>query len=408
MTLGFISKVIYSSTKKSFKDNWKKLQKQVKNTEVFQYLENAWLPLKEYYVPAWTNHHCHWGVGSTSRVEGAHDIVKLWLQNSTCTLLEVVRALHMELRETFIEIINRISKEMIDHVKNFPPHICALNGKMSHYALQIAFENFKTKFPPNEKCSNKYNNYQEIPCKNKTQKKFSRCQRLEISDFHPQWHLNLPTGFQGDYQSVEKERKNEAKKIFEDIGEDLFQRPMAEITPILQHFQDSLTEKVPFDQIPKSHEDNQYYKDPLECKNIYGRPQGARIKKREPSIFEIIESQSKRRGRPPSKVTSTTTSRSQSNVPSPIMEVDSSENSEDSEASLSKSISSSDSRSSETELNKSEVTLRRSRILAIGSKTSQRRSHKPSTSLKIYDAIYLNCEHCQSNYHTSDKCPGCL
>ncbi|MBW0551555.1 hypothetical protein O181_091270 [Austropuccinia psidii MF-1] len=108
---------------------------------------------------------------------------------------------------------------------------------------------------------------------------------------------------------------NEAKKIFEDIGEDLFQRPMAEITPILQHFQDILTGKVPFDQFPKSQEDDdKYYEDPLECKNIHGRPQKAKNKnknknKREPSIFEIIESQSKRRGRPPSKVTSTTTSR---------------------------------------------------------------------------------------------------
>ncbi|MBW0492359.1 hypothetical protein O181_032074 [Austropuccinia psidii MF-1] len=86
----------------------------------------------------------------------------------------------------------------------------------------------------------------------------------------------LETGYQGDDQSVEKERKNEAKKIFEDIGEDLFQRPMAEITPIPQHFQDVLTEKVQFDQIPKSQGDDQYYEDPLECKNIYGRPQGAK------------------------------------------------------------------------------------------------------------------------------------
>ncbi|MBW0587780.1 hypothetical protein O181_127495, partial [Austropuccinia psidii MF-1] len=169
---------------------------------------------------------------------------------------------------------------------------------------------------------------------------------------------------------------------------------MAEIPPILQHFQDVLTGKVPFDQITKSQEDYKYYEDPLECKNICGRPQGFKNKnkntnKREPSRFEIIESQSKRRGRPPSKFTSTTTSRSQSNVPSPIMEVDSSENSEDSEDSLSKSISSSDSLPSATELNKSEVTLRRSRRLEIGSKTSQRKSHKPATSLKIYDAIDL-------------------
>ncbi|MBW0568487.1 hypothetical protein O181_108202 [Austropuccinia psidii MF-1] len=125
--------------------------------------------------------------------------------------------------------------------------------------------------------------------------------------------------------------------------------------------------------------------------------------KREPSRFETIESQSKRRGRPLSKVTSTTKSRSQSNFPSPILEVDSSENYEDSGDSLSKSISSSDSLPSATELNKSEVTLRRSRRLAIGSKTSQRKSHKPATSLKIYDAINLTCENCQRNYHTSDE-----
>ncbi|MBW0500963.1 hypothetical protein O181_040678 [Austropuccinia psidii MF-1] len=86
------------------------------------------------------------------------------------------------------------------------------------------------------------------------------------------------------------------------------------------------------------------------------------------------------------------------------MEVYSSENSADSEDSLSKAISSSDSLPSETALNKSEVTLRRSRRLKIGSKTSQRKSHKPATSLKRYDAIDLTCEHFQSNYHTSDEC----
>ncbi|MBW0568178.1 hypothetical protein O181_107893 [Austropuccinia psidii MF-1] len=116
---------------------------------------------------------------------------------------------------------------------------------------------------------------------------------------------------------------------------------MAEITQILQHFQDVLIAKAPFDQIPKSQEDYKYYEDPIECNNIHGRPQGAKNKsnntnKREPSRFEIIESQSKRRARPPSKVTSTTTSISQSNVPSPIMEVDYFENSEYSEAPLSK------------------------------------------------------------------------
>ncbi|MBW0592745.1 hypothetical protein O181_132460 [Austropuccinia psidii MF-1] len=180
---------------------------------------------------------------------------KLWLQKSTGTLLEVVRGLHMALRKQFIEIINRFSKEMIAHVNNFPPHICALNGKVSHYSLQMAFDNFKTKFPP----------MKNGPTNTATIKALSKCQRLEISEFHPKWNLNLSvrTCYQGDDQTVGKERKNEAKKIFEDIGEDLFQRPIAEITPIIQHFQDALNGKAPFDQIAKSQADDKYDEDPL-------------------------------------------------------------------------------------------------------------------------------------------------
>ncbi|MBW0464439.1 hypothetical protein O181_004154 [Austropuccinia psidii MF-1] len=88
------------------------------------------------------------------------------------------------------------------------------------------------------------------------------------------------------------------------------------------------------------------------------------------------------------------------------MEVESSEDFEDFEALLSKSISSSDPLASATELNeyqKSGVTLRGLRRLAMGRKTSQINSHKPATALKIYDEIDLTCENCQTNYHTSDE-----
>ncbi|MBW0564084.1 hypothetical protein O181_103799 [Austropuccinia psidii MF-1] len=105
---------------------------------------------------------------------------------------------------------------------------------------------------------------------------------------------------------------------------------MAEITPILQHFQDVLLAKSDLIKFPNIQEDDQYYEDPLECKNIRGILQGAKNKnknknKREPSRFESIKIQSEKRGRPPSKVTSTTKSRSHLFAPSPIMEVNSSE-----------------------------------------------------------------------------------
>ncbi|MBW0559870.1 hypothetical protein O181_099585 [Austropuccinia psidii MF-1] len=82
---------------------------------------------------------------------------------------------------------------------------------------------------------------------------------------------------------------------------------MVEITPINQRFQNGLTGKGPFDQIPQSQEDDKYYEDPLQCNSICGRPQRANNKNKNKNKiefprFEIIESQSKRRGRPQSKI----------------------------------------------------------------------------------------------------------
>ncbi|MBW0555693.1 hypothetical protein O181_095408 [Austropuccinia psidii MF-1] len=106
-------------------------------------------------MTSWSNNHFHSGLGSSSRVEGAHSMGKLWLQTSAGTPLDVFGALQIAYKKKSIEIIKRISKELTVLVNNFPPHICTPNGEVSHYALQMAFEYFKTKFPPNEKFTNK-------------------------------------------------------------------------------------------------------------------------------------------------------------------------------------------------------------------------------------------------------------
>ncbi|MBW0533807.1 hypothetical protein O181_073522 [Austropuccinia psidii MF-1] len=65
---------------------------------------------------------------------------------------------------------------------------------------------------------------------------------------------------------------------------------MAGVTLILKHFQDVFTRKFPFDQITKSQEDDQYYEDPLECKNIHERPQGAKNQKKIKEIPQDLKS----------------------------------------------------------------------------------------------------------------------
>jgi hypothetical protein len=51
-----------------------------------RYLVGAWFVYKALCVTAWTDRHLHFGVHTTSRLEGAQVGLKRWLQNSECVI----------------------------------------------------------------------------------------------------------------------------------------------------------------------------------------------------------------------------------------------------------------------------------------------------------------------------------
>ncbi|XP_071699208.1 protein FAR1-RELATED SEQUENCE 5-like [Rutidosis leptorrhynchoides] len=72
--------VIYSITEAIFLNNWWefKLSYEVKK-EAIDYITNIWLPWKEKFVSAWTEKYLHFGNRTSSRAEGAHAKLKMYL-----------------------------------------------------------------------------------------------------------------------------------------------------------------------------------------------------------------------------------------------------------------------------------------------------------------------------------------
>ena len=74
----------------SFDQGWIEFQIQYESKkEVVDYCKKTWLPYKKYFVDAWTENFTHFGNRVTSRAEGAHSLLKKYLQVSTGDFREV-------------------------------------------------------------------------------------------------------------------------------------------------------------------------------------------------------------------------------------------------------------------------------------------------------------------------------
>jgi hypothetical protein len=74
--------VVYSATIEVFDANWKALQETYQSMpRLVDYLANTWIEVhKTRFVAAWTNNYMHFGNVNSSRVEGAHSMLKSYLQ----------------------------------------------------------------------------------------------------------------------------------------------------------------------------------------------------------------------------------------------------------------------------------------------------------------------------------------
>jgi hypothetical protein len=98
--------LISSTTRTTYEINWNTFQDRYDRSypALVQYVQNTWLrPFRDNLVRAWIDRHPYFGNRATSRVEGAHSILKSYLQVSTGDLRSVYDKITLLLKNQHIE-----------------------------------------------------------------------------------------------------------------------------------------------------------------------------------------------------------------------------------------------------------------------------------------------------------------
>jgi len=84
-------KIMYSTTEHEFECQWESMKEKFGTNSIpVAYLNNTWIPHKKRFVSCFANQYLHLGSHITSRVEGAHQTIKNYLDNSMGDLLVLI------------------------------------------------------------------------------------------------------------------------------------------------------------------------------------------------------------------------------------------------------------------------------------------------------------------------------
>jgi hypothetical protein len=183
---------------------------------VFDYIDRQWYPYRERYASAWIDKYRHFGVTTTSRVEGAHAAAKAGLTTSKGNLYTVHLVLTRTTRSQRDKYEQKLNTERSILHDKFRKDIlfCKLNKHISLHALELINEQKvlvevrrKTgsiRFLLEESCTGNFEQCMGLPCSHTLEKIIygaNNRKYLELSDIDPHWWLNdgkEPAGDDGD------------------------------------------------------------------------------------------------------------------------------------------------------------------------------------------------------------------
>ena len=195
--------VISSRTPDSFEAAWKKFQTKFSfnQKKSINYIEETWLVHKEKFVQAYVDKHMHLGSRATSRIEGAHAILKRWLEVSTGDLYIIYGKIKLMLEYQNSEFQKKLTyqKSKIITETNLP--ICEkIITKVSHFAATEISKQYKIFMSADAEnglgeCTDNIRSIMGLPCAHEIKVIVSKKLKFNINDIHPQWHL-FPTFLQ--------------------------------------------------------------------------------------------------------------------------------------------------------------------------------------------------------------------
>jgi hypothetical protein len=163
--------LIAAPTENDYDSRWRAMQRAfVSNDRALAYIESVWLPHRKAFISAWADRYLHLGNKATSRGEGAHAILKGYLQSSTGDLYMVHQKISLAVDNQYKEINTQLASE-----RTRIPHelrhelLHGLPGNVSVFALRkireqidkAARDSPEKPLPP---CTGSFRDTMGLPC----------------------------------------------------------------------------------------------------------------------------------------------------------------------------------------------------------------------------------------------------
>lgn len=192
--------VVKSRSVNGYESAWGKLTLKYHHQEkVINYIENTWLPFKEMFVSAWSDNYLHLGCKASSRVEGAHSLMKKYLQASTGNL----KIVHERICSMIDQQISEYQTKMATELTTIPLSVNStifglIFNKVSHFAIRKIHEEyvkFKKATPDNPlgPCPCTMISTMGLPCKHVLETMEQNGELITLESIHEHWHLKRKT-----------------------------------------------------------------------------------------------------------------------------------------------------------------------------------------------------------------------
>jgi len=171
--------------------------------QALEYTLGQWLtPFKTEIVHAWTDRHFHRGTTTTSRLEGAHSVLKRWIGSSCKDLTRVWEATKLAIEDQINEIkTTNAQKNSSNPIGLSGQFFSQIKGKITHsglYLLQKQLEHVKRQREHEEAgeisaiCIRSFCISMGMPCWHIIKERLAAGQAIVPVDFHPHWHIQRP------------------------------------------------------------------------------------------------------------------------------------------------------------------------------------------------------------------------
>ncbi|XP_077214390.1 protein FAR1-RELATED SEQUENCE 5-like [Tasmannia lanceolata] len=277
------STLIESPTEMAYHKAWQDFNDEFEEKGIaLNYIFNTWLSFKERFIKAWTEKYLHFGNRVTSRAEGAHSNLKIYLQLSTGDFYLVKNKICLAIENQFEEIKTKLSAEKIKVPSDLRiSFFDKLINRISVFALKELFKqyNLATSNPNLTTCKSHFTATMGLPCAHKMRCLLDEGKVLHLGDVHSQWRID--DRMIGDIGIV-KNNQDKMKEILGDFHKEYTKWPPSQQEVALNQLSHLVGTSTPMLREPS-------------VQNPRGRPPTSKNKKsksstsREPSEFEIVE-----------------------------------------------------------------------------------------------------------------------